>query len=213
MTLYEALRPLLLLEHCEFQSKGTLSEDELGIAELILDKPLPCSFRQWLLEVGDDVSLFIHQFYSLLGEPDTECIIYATQFLNRYRWELDPDLIVFAGSSGLESLWAFDSAVSLNGEYPVVEIGEMFSGGERKYMLWNTSFYRFIFAQTLFWARHLHPSLSEFDDDAKLMVSINALVDPEIDIGTTDIFDQPATMEEIRMWFRTRQEHCNDLGK
>jgi hypothetical protein len=207
MKLYEALRPILLLEHCKFQVKGPLSEDELATAESILGKTLPPSFRQWLLEIGDEACLFDFYlpFYSLLGEPDTECIVYATRFLNRHGWGLDPDLIVFAGS-GQESLWAFDSAVSINGEYPIVEIGGIFSEEGRNYMLWNTSFHRFIFAQTLFWARHLHPALPEVLEDAEFIASINALFDPEIDLGTTDVYKQPQTIEEIRAHFWCKSE-------
>jgi hypothetical protein len=205
MELYEALRPLLLLEHCKFQVKDTLSEAELAIAESVLGKPLPLSFRQWLLEVGDDARLFDFnlQFYPLSGEPDTECIVYATQFLNQHNWGLDSDLIVFAGS-GQESLWAFDSAVDMTGEFPVIEVAGIFSEGRRKYMLWNTSFQRFIFSQALFWTRYHHPNLPEVEDDAGFIASINALFDPGIDLGTTDVYKQPQTIEEIRAHFQHR---------
>ena len=202
MIAYEALRPFLLLEHCEFRGGGILSEDELAVAESTLGRPLPSSFRQWLIEVGDEVCLFNFylQFYPLLGKPDTECVVYATHFLNQHGWGLDPDLIVFAGS-GQESLWAFDSAVNIDGEYPVIEIGGIFSKEGRNYMLWNTSFHRFIFTQVLFWTRHLHPALPEVINDAEFIASINALFDPGIDLGATDVYKQPQTIEEIRAHF------------
>jgi hypothetical protein len=205
MEFYEALRPLLLLEHCKFQVEGTLSEGELAIAESVLGKPLPFSFRQWLLEIGDNAHLFDFnlQFDPLLGEPDTECIVYGTRFLNQHNWGLDPDLIVFAGN-GQESLWAFDSAVDMTGEYPVVEVAGMFSDEGRKYMLWNTSFQRFVFAQALFWIRYHHPNLPEVEDDAEFIASVNALFDPEIDLGATDVYRQPQTIEEIRALFQCR---------
>jgi hypothetical protein len=207
MELYEALRPLLLLEHCKFQVRATLSEGELAIAESALGKPLPLSFRQWLLKVGDDARLFGFnlQFYPLLGEPDTECIVYATQFLNQHNWGLDPDLIVFAGN-GQGEPWAFDSAVDIAGEYPVVKVAAIFSEEGRKYMLWNTSFQGFVFSQALFWTRYHHPNLPEIEDDAEFIASTNALFDPQIDLGTTDVYKQPQTIEQVRAHFRRRPE-------
>jgi hypothetical protein len=202
---YEALRPLFLLEQCEFWSADCLSEPDIGEAEAILGRQLPPSFRSWLLEIGDATSLYggSLSINTLLGPPDSMCIVHATPFLNRHRWELDPDLIVFA-RSGRETLWAFDSAVLVHDEYPVIEVAEMISQEGRKYMLWNTSFHRFIACQALFWTRDLHPTLPELTDTAQLWIEANQLFDPCIDVSVSDVYTRPSTISEVRALLRAR---------
>ena len=44
------------------------------------------------------------------------------------------------------------------------------------------------------------------EDDAEFIASTNALFDPQIDLGTTDVYKQPQTIEQVRAHFRRRPE-------
>jgi len=205
MSTFEALRPLLLLEHNRAQIGTSISEQQINDAETILGKSLPLSFREWLLVIGDAANLFGGnlQFDPLLGHPEEPCIVYNLQRLNQHGWDLDPTLIVF-GNNGTGELWAFDSAVLIDGEYPVLQVGGIFSSGEgRKYKLWNSSFARFVYSQALWWTRYLHPNLPEPEDETveeKWITAIYHLMDPTINLGRSNVYVEPQTMTEIREW-------------
>lgn len=206
MSIFEALRPLLLLEYNQVQIDPPVSEQQIDDAEAILGKPLPPSFREWLLVIGDAANLFGGnlQFDPLLGQPEELCIVYNLQRLNRYGWDLDPALIVF-GNNGTGELWAFDSAMLIDGEYPVVQVGGVFSGDRRKYKLWNSSFVRFVYSQALWWTRYLHSNLPEPEDEIEeeeWITTIYHLLDPMIDLGRPSVYIAPQTMTEIREWLR-----------
>jgi hypothetical protein len=180
-------------------------EEQVTEPETILDKSLPPSFREWLLVMGDRASLFDGnlQFDPLLDQPERPCIVYNLQRLNRHHWQLDHALIVF-GNNGADELWAFDSAVQIGGEYPVIEIGAIFSNEGRNYKLWNTSFVRFIYSQALWCTRYFHPDLPEPEDEAvedEWIIAINHLLDPMIDLGRPRVYAEPQTMDEIRARF------------
>lgn len=206
MSNYEALRPLLLLEQNKTQIGECLLETQIIEAETILGKPLPPSFRKWLLTVGNDAQLFDGNLSvdTLLGSPEDRCIVYNLQRLNQYNWGLDSSLIVFGGN-GQTDLWAFDSATSLEGEYPVVGIGNIFSPEGRDYKLWSSSFERFIHSQALWWTRYFHPNLpSPLDEETEdeWVIEINRLFDPFINLGKPYIYASPQTMTEIRAGLR-----------
>lgn len=209
MNTFEALRPLLLLEHNQVQLGMPVSERQISEAETILGKPLPRSFREWLLVIGDAANLFGGnlQFDPLIDFLDKPCIVYNLQRLNQYGWDLDPALIVF-GNNGTGELWAFDSAVLIDSEYPVIQIGGIFSKGGRKYKLWNSSFARFIYSQVLWWTRYLHPNLPEPENEIveeEWITIINHLLDPMINLGHPDVYIEPQTMAEIRKWLGQQQ--------
>ncbi len=206
MSTFEALRPLLLLEYNRVQTNSPVSEQQIDDAEAILGKPLPPSFREWLLVIGGAANLFGGnlQFDPLLGQPEESCIVYNLQRLNWHGWDLDPALIVF-GNNGTGELWAFDSAMLIDGEYPVVQVGGIFSGDGRKYKLWNSSFVRFVYSQALWWTRYLHPNLPEPEDEIdeeEWITTIYHLLDPMIDLGRPSVYIEPQTMTEIREWLR-----------
>jgi SMI1 / KNR4 family (SUKH-1) len=206
MNTFEALRPLLLLEHNKTQIGASVSEKQIADAEAILGKPLPPSFHEWLLTIGDEAKLFDGnlRFDPLFDQREQPCIVYNLQRLNQHNWKLDSALIVF-GSNGEGELWAFDSAVSIADEYPIVQVGAIFSTEGRNYKLWNSSFVRFLYSQALWWTRYFHPDLPEPENEAaeeEWMIAINRLLDPTIELGRPEVYTEPQIMDEIRAHFR-----------
>ncbi len=206
MNTFEMLRPILMLKHNQTQIAPPLSDVQIADAEIVLGKPLPPSFQEWLLTMGDKAYLFDGnlQIDPLLDQPEQPCIVYNLQRLNQYHWQLDPALIVF-GSNGADELWAFDSAVStLEGEYPVIQVGAIFSNEGRNYKLWNSSFARFLYSQALWWTRYFHPDLPEPQDESTeedWIITVNRLLDPTIKPRYPNVYVTPQTMPEIRSLF------------
>ncbi|MCP4536895.1 MAG: SMI1/KNR4 family protein [Chloroflexi bacterium] len=206
MDTFEILRPILIIEHNQTQISPPLSDVQIANAEIVLGKLLPPSFREWLLVMGDKAYLFNGnlQIDPLLDQPGQPCIVHNLQRLNQYHWQLDPALIVF-GSNGAGELWALDSAISTTeGEYPVVQVGAIFSDEGRNYKLSNSSFARFLYSQALWWTRYRHPALPEPKDESaedNWIITINRLLDPTIELGHPDVYAAPQTMTEIRSLF------------
>ena len=205
MSTFEAIRPLLILRPGTIKIGEPLSDEQVNDAEGLMSLALPPSLREWLTRIGDDAYLFDGNLRidPLLGTPGELCIIHNLRRLNLHNWAIDPALIVF-GNNGQGELWAFDSKVSIQGEYPVLQIAGIFSSDRRKYKLWNSSFARFLYSQTLWWTRYLHPELPPPENESveeSWIIAINHLLDPTIDLGRPDIYSGPRTIDEIRASF------------
>lgn len=197
--MYEFLKPILLASEGTLEIGRKVSNEEINKAEALLGKRLPPSFVQWLLEIGDNCYLFDGnlRIYHLLpnGERTTN-IVEQLEALNTANWGLEKNLIIF-GVSGGDELWAFYTGYMINGEYPIIEIGAIFSADMRDYKLWNTSFKRFITLHTLFWPRFLTKDLDR-PDELELLKEIQDIIEPQIDVYSKDIYEGAHSIQEIR---------------
>lgn len=206
--MYEFLKPILLNSEGTLEIGRKVKRDEIIRAEAILGKRLPPSFVQWLLEIGDNCYLFDGnlRIHNLL--PDKEKgsnIVEQLGTLNSANWGLDRNLIIF-GSNGSDELWAFYTGYVINGEYPIVEIGAIFSADMRDYKLWNTSFKKFITLQTIFWSRFLNPELEPLEK-IELLREVQDIVEPKVDIASKDIYEESYSIQEIRESLETKFWH------
>lgn len=206
--MYEFLKPILLNAEGTLEIGRKVKRDEIIRAEAILGKRLPPSFVQWLLEMGDNCYLFDGNLRISPLLPDKEKgsnIVEQLGNLNSANWGLDRNLIIF-GSNGSDELWAFYTGYVINGEYPIVEIGAIFSADMRDYKLWNTSFKKFITLQTMFWSRLLNPELEPIEK-TELLREIQDIVEPKVDIASKDIYEESYSIQEIRESLETKFWH------
>jgi len=197
--MYEFLKPILLKSENSLEIGKKVKREEIGKAEALLRKRLPPSFTQWLLEIGDNCLLFdgnLRLYQILPSEERVPNLAEQLEILNNANWGLDRNLIIF-GSNGAEELWAFYTGYVINGEYPIIEIGAIFSADMRDYKLWNTSFKKFITVQTLFWSRFLSQELESIGKN-ELLKEIQEIIEPKLEITAKDIYEESYSIQEIR---------------
>lgn len=206
--MYEFLKPIFLNTEGTQEVGKRVSQQEIERAEALLGRRLPQSFVQWLLEIGDDCYLFDGnlQIYPLLPDgANSENIVEQLDNLNGANWGLDRSLVIF-GNTGSQEYWAFYTGYVINGEYPIVEIGTIFSSDMKDYKLWNTSFKRFITIQSLFWSYYLNGEESP-EKTAEVFKEIQSIVEPRIEASYREIYRQASSIEEIREALETKFWH------
>jgi len=197
--MYEFLKPIYLNTEGIYEVGRRVPKDEITKAEAIIGKRLPPSFVQWLLEMGDDCYLFNGnlRIYPLLSDQgNVPSIVDQLSNLNNANWGLDRSLIIF-GDNGNNEFWAFYTGYMVNGEYPILEIGTIFSSEMKDYKLWNTSFKKFITIQTLYWPYLLEQELAP-TNSSQILKEIQSIIEPQIEVNYEDIYKQSSSIQEIR---------------